>query len=102
MAAVMDPEVPTLVSKISELGRQVEQTSKTDAGSAESREYRRALLKTSRKLSDALRNEGQIVEDYLYSVGQDVIGIFGALQLTIVLVDNRCPSIEDRCRPWGF
>lgn len=84
MAAVMDPEVPTLVSQISELGRQVEQTSKKDAGSPESREYRRALLKTSRKLSDALRNEGQIVEDYLYSVGGDLAGIWGALQLTLL------------------
>ena len=64
----MDSIEQKLVDQIGSLARQLNESSKKDAGSIETRATRRELLKASRNLSNATRNEGQIVEDYLYSV----------------------------------
>ena len=64
----MSTNVADLAKRINELSQVVEQSCTSDGDSDKSRQARRDLLKASRDLSFAMRNEGQIVEDYLYSV----------------------------------
>lgn len=64
----MDPQVPHLVSKVAEVGQDLSKHSQKDENSAETRHWRRELLDTSRRLINALQNEGQIIEGYLYGV----------------------------------
>ncbi|KID81333.1 O-methyltransferase, family 2 [Metarhizium guizhouense ARSEF 977] len=82
----MDPQVQHLVSKVAEVGQDLSKHSRKDENSAETRHWRRELLDTSRRLINALQNEGQIIEGYLYGtidvlllkIGAD-LGIFQKL-----------------------
>lgn len=88
----MDPAVPELVSKIAEIGKTLNQYAKVDESSPETRQARRELLYTSRRLTNALQNEGQIVEGYLYGTIDVLLLKIGAdLGIFQKLVDSKTP-----------
>lgn len=75
----MDPEVKSLLSRVTETGRLLEELASFDPDSARCRQARRELLATSQKLTSALQNEGQIVEQYLYGVRLEYSILSGTL-----------------------
>ncbi|PYH81301.1 S-adenosyl-L-methionine-dependent methyltransferase [Aspergillus uvarum CBS 121591] len=74
----MDPEVKSLLSRVTETGRLLEELASFDPDSARCRQARRELLATTQKLTSALQNEGQIVEQYLYGVIDSLLLKVGA------------------------
>lgn len=64
----MDPEVAQLTAKIAGVDKAAQELARVDENSPEARQKRRELLYYSRRLTNVLQNEGQIVEGYLYGV----------------------------------
>nr|WPM83325.1 ProsF [Phaeosphaeria sp.] len=62
----MQDEVNQYVDQVSRIGQDLKKLADVKEDSPEARQKRRELLDTSRRLTNALQNEGQIVEGYLY------------------------------------
>lgn len=75
----MDPEISKLITQVADIGKTLLDHAKTDTSSPEARHAQRELLHTSRRLTNALQNQGQIVEGYLY----------GVCQLSIIIYEKR-------------
>lgn len=65
----MDSEVAKLTAKIAEVDKEALDLARIDKNCSEAHQERRELLYHSSRLTNALQNEGQIVEGYLYGGG---------------------------------